>query len=134
MLNKIKINKPLIYKEWKITEVNNPIFKANNGDYVITFEVEYKYGMYDKIKGVYDINKNRYYTAERYFYKYIPLIREIAFDLLKNNLLWDYVNNCTALTTYKKDIAKYYYICKEKGLSLYGDTEFLDSLFEEDTN
>lgn len=130
MINKIKFNKPFIYNEWSIREVNNPLFVANNGEVTILFEAEYKNGLYYKIRSVTTIKNDRTYTALRYFHKYYHSIMNISFELLKNNYLWDYQNNKEALITYKKDIEPYYKECKELGLSFYRDEAFLEDLFK----
>lgn len=105
-------------------------FRAISGKNGIYFTAEYKNGLYFNIKSVW--NEKRTYTAQRYTYKYIGVVREIAFELLKAGKLWDYVNGCPALETYKKDIKPYYDKCKANGLSMYADADFMTSLFLED--
>ena len=57
----------------------------------IFFECEWKNGSYFKIKS---ITKNgRTYQAQRYYYKYIPLVREATFVIAREDGLWDYKNN-----------------------------------------
>lgn len=130
MINKITRNKPFNHKEWIINEVNNPKFTASNGEVIILFECEYKNGLYYKINSVTTIKNNRSYTALRYFHKYYRYIMGISFELLKNNYLWDYQKQQTALKSYKKDIEPYYKKCKELGLTFYADEAFLEELFK----
>ena len=89
------------------------IFKLNTGTEVI-------------LKFYYDMHLKRCYTAQRYFYKIIPLVREMTFELLKNNMLWDYNRQCQALKTYKKDMLPYYTKCTEKGLDI---DQWFESLY-----
>lgn len=123
-----KIKPICIVNGWNVYQETYGFYCANAGK-TLVFNAEYRNGTYFKIKSYFD--GKRAYKAERYFYKLIPLVQEMTFELLKNNKLWDYKNDCPALVTYKKDIAPYYYKCKEKGLSLYNDTEFLESLFND---
>lgn len=111
---------------WNVYNEPHGFYCSNNGQ-TLWFTAEYRKGTYFKIKSYFD--GKRCYTSERYFYKLIPLIQTITFELLKNDLLWDYKNDCPALETYKKDIEPYYRKCKENNLSLYKDTAFLESLF-----
>lgn len=108
----------LKYNKWKITEPTTGDFYAANGDYNIHFQAEYKTGLYSKVLGYYDIKKDRYYSAQRFLYKFINIAQEMAFTLLQHGWLWDYKNNCPALKTYKKDMEPYYKKCLEKGLSV----------------
>mgnify|MGYP004474848739 CR=1 FL=1 len=116
----------LSYNGWKITESMPGDFYATNGKYNIHFQAEYKPGLYSKVLGYYDIKKDRYYSAQRFLYKFINLIQEMAFTLLQHGRLWDCKNNCPALKTYKKDMELYYKKCLEKGLSI---SPFLESLY-----
>lgn len=120
-MNKLKVD------NWNITVNGCDQFVARSKDQVIIFQAEYKNGTYFKITSYCD--GNRCYTAQRYFYKLIPLVQQFTFELLKNGSLWDYKNNVPALVTYKKDITPYYNECIKKGLPLYGDAEFLHGLF-----
>lgn len=117
----------LTINNWIIGENGHGLFIARNNDQVIIFQAEYKNGTYFKITSYCD--NNRCYTAERYFYKLIPLVQQFTFELLKNGSLWDYKNNVPALETYKKDIEPYYRKCIENNLPLYDDKQFLDQLF-----
>ena len=54
-------------------------FRAISGKNGIYFTAEYKNGLYFNIKSVWD--EKRTYTAQRYTYKHIPVVREIAFSL-----------------------------------------------------
>ena len=129
MVNKIYFNKPFIYNVWSIRQINGSRFTANNGEVTITFECEYKNGLYYKIICLYNHDSNRTYTALRYLHKYYTDICTISFELLKHNYLWDYQKTQTALKSYKKDIEPYYRRCKELGLSFYSDEAFLEGLF-----
>lgn len=113
---------------WNVYEETYGFYCANNGK-TLVFEAEYRSGTCFRIKSYFD--GSRAYTAQRYFYKLIPLVQKMTFELLKNNKLWDYKNDHPGLDTYKKDIEPYYNKCKEKGLSLYNDAEFLESLFND---
>ena len=119
---------------YQVEEITAPLFRAINDDYIITFESEYKSGVYSKIKSVYNKKNNRAYTAQRYFYKFIGEIQTISNSMLRRGWLWDYKNNVPALQTYKKDIAPYYYKCKAAGLPVYKDQRFLEVLFKEGDN
>ena len=130
MVNKICFNKPLIHWDWCIRQINGSRFTANNGEVTITFEAEYKNGLYYKIICVHNHDSNRTYSALRYFNKYYRHIVPISFVLFKKNYLWDYQNNQSALKTYKKDITPYYNRCKELGLSFYDDEPFIEELFK----
>lgn len=111
---------------WNIYNETYGFYCAKEGK-TILFHAEYRKGLYWKIDGYYD--GKRSYQATRYLTKLQGLVRDMAFELLKNGCLWDEINDCPALDSYKKDIEPYYRKCKEKGLSLYNDAEFLDSLF-----
>lgn len=121
-----KINPIITVDGWNVYNEPHGFYCNNNGK-TLWFTAEYKNGLYFQIKSYSD--GKRCYTAQRYMYKVIPLVREMAFNLLKAGALWDYKNGCPALESYKKDVAPYYHKCKENGLSLYGDAEFLESLF-----
>lgn len=118
--------KELRINDWKIVENVGSGFYVCNGRNSIYFRAEYKGGLYFKILSYYSIQQKRCYTAERYFYKIIPIVRELAFELLKRGMLWDYNNQVPALETYKKDMFAYYSKCKEKGLSV---EPWLESLY-----
>lgn len=109
---------------WNVYNEPHGFYCANNGK-TIWFTAEYRNGTYFKIKSYSD--GKRTYTSERYFYKIIPLVREMTFELLKNNMLWDYNRQCPALETYKKDMLPYYTKCKEKGLDI---SPWLESLYD----
>lgn len=121
-----KIKPICIVNGWNVYNDPHGFYCANNGK-TLWFIAEYRNGTYFKIKSYFD--GKRVYQAEKYHYKLIPLVQAITFELLKNNALWDYKNDCPALETYKKDIEPYYRKCKKEGLSLYNDTDFLESLF-----
>lgn len=122
-----RIEPVLVVDGWNVYKETYGFYCCNNGK-TLLFEAEYKNGTYFKIKGYYD--GKRSYFAERYFYKLIPLVQKMTFELLKKDQLWDYKNDCPALETYKKYIEPYYRKCKENGLSLYNDADFLESLFD----
>ena len=130
MIDKIKMDNPLIYQGWTITEVDSCLFKAYNDDVGILFEAEYDNGLCYKIKSIHTKKNDRVYTAWRYHLKYYSAVCDISFELLKNNYLWDYQNNQTALKSYKKDITPYYNECKRLGLSFYDDVAFIEDLFK----
>jgi hypothetical protein len=123
-MNKMrKIEPVLIIDGWNVYQETYGFYCANNGK-TLVFEAEYRNGTYFKIKSYYD--GKRSYFAERYFYKLIPLVQNITFELLKNGCLWDNKNDRPALETYKKGMEAYYKKCKELGLET-GD--FLDNLY-----
>ena len=125
--NKMRKFKPLVTVEgWNVYREPWGFYCANNGK-TLGFTAEYRNGLYSKLLSYYD--GKRAYHAQRYLIKMIPLVSKIAFELLKNNELWDEKNDCPALDTYKKDIEPYYRKCIDKGLPLYNDTEFLNNLF-----
>ena len=126
-MNKNYIKPILNIDGWNIYKETFGFYCSNNGK-TLVFYAEYKNGTYFKINSYFD--GKRVYQATKYHYKLIPLVQKMTFELLKNGHLWDYKNGCPALETYKKDIEPYYRKCKEKGLSLYDDTEFLDNLFK----
>lgn len=124
-----KIDPIITVDGWDIYNNTYGFYCCNNGK-TLYFHAEYKNGTYFNIKSYYD--GKRCYTAQRYFYKLIPLVQTMTFELLQKNKLWDYKNGCTALETYKKDMLPYYKRCKEKGLetslfleSLYSDLEIV---------
>ena len=118
--------KELHINDWKIVENAGSDFYACNGRNSIHFLAEYKGGLYFKILAYYNMQQKRCYSAQRYFYTIIPLVREFAFELLKRGMLWDYNKQVPALETYKKDMFAYYTKCKEKGLSV---EPWLESLY-----
>lgn len=117
------VNHIITVDGWNVYAEPHGFYCANAGK-TLWFEAEYRGGMYFNIKSYYD--GKRAYTAQRYHYKFIPLVREITFKLLQMGKLWDYKNQCPALETYKKDMRPYYERCKEKGLET---SSFLNSLF-----
>ena len=118
-----KINPIITVDGWNVYGESHG-FYCVNADKTLWFEAEYKNGTYFNIKSYYD--GKRVYTAQRYHYKFIPLVQEMTFKLLQAGKLWDYKNQCPALETYKKDMRPYYERCKEKGLET---SLFLESLF-----
>lgn len=119
-----KIDPILNVDGWNVYNEPHGFYCCNNGK-TLWFTAEYRNGTYFKIKSYSD--GKRVYTAERYFYKLIPLVQEITFKLLQYDKLWDYKNDCPALETYKKDMFPYYQKCKEKGLE---PGLWLESLYE----
>lgn len=117
----------LKYNEWKISEPTPDVFYATDGRYTIHFEAGYRNGLYSKVIRYYDTLRKRQYSAQRFLYKFIRPVSDIAFILLKNGRLWDYENCCPALKTYKKDMEPYYNKCLKKGLSV---EPWLKSLYE----
>lgn len=118
-----RVKPACIVNEWNVYHEPHGFYCANNGK-TIWFTAEYRNGTYFKIKSYSD--GKRHYISERYFYKLIPLVQEMTFNLLKNGYLWDYKNDCSALDSYKKDMFPYYQKCKEKGLEI---SLFLESLY-----
>ena len=116
-------------KGWKITENGGGSYYANHKEYSLYFETEYKNGIYFNIKSFYDKHTNRTYTSPRYHYKLLPLVRELSFELLKNQWLWDYNNQTVAIETYKKDMKPYYIRCKKLGLTL---SDFMKELYKDE--
>ena len=112
-----KIDPILVFDGWSIYKEPNGFYCANDGK-TIWFDSEYTYGTRFKIHSFSD--GKRCYTSPRYFYKIIPLVREITFELLKNGHLWDNAHDCNGLISYKKDMLPYYMRCKEKGLAIDG--------------
>ena len=123
--------KELKVNGWTIYSDMPSLYYACNGTHTISFKAEYRHGTYTKIRSYYDVAKNRCYQSPRYTKKVEPLVQAMAFELLKNDMLWDYNNQCGALDTYKRDIEPYYRKCKALGLSLYDDMAFLEGLFAE---
>lgn len=123
MENTRKIKPAVIVNGWNVYNETHGFYCTRNG-HTIWFTAEYKNGTYFKIKSFFD--GKRCYTSQRYFYKLIPLIQEITFQLLQHGFLWDYKNNVPALDTYKKDMFPYYQRCKERGMET---GEFLESLY-----
>ena len=118
-----KIDPAFVVNGWNVYNEPHGFYCVNNGR-TIWFTAEYRNGTYFKIKSYSDGKRN--YTAERYFYKFIPLVQEMTFELLIHGYLWDYKNNKPGLDSYKKDMTPYYNRCKEKGLET---SLFLDALF-----
>lgn len=124
----VKLAHHVIIDGWKV--FNDPHgFRACKDGKVIWFTAEYKNGTYFKIKYYNDGTRN--YYAERYFYKLIGTVQMLAFELLKQGMLWDYKNDCNALESYKKGIRPYYEKCIANNLPLYDDADFLNNLFNE---
>lgn len=93
MKKKLSLNGGIITlnnKKYKIYQYQSNIFKiVVDKNIYICFEAEGKNGgLYFNIKSI--IKNNRVYTSPRYYYKYMPFIREISFILCLNNYLWDY--------------------------------------------
>lgn len=110
-----KIDPILVFDGWNIYKELHGFYCANNGK-TIWFDAEYTYGTRFKIHSFSD--GKRCYTSPRYFSKIIPLVREMTFELLKNDCLWDNAHDCNGLISYKKDMLPYYMKCKEKGLAI----------------
>ena len=68
---------------------------------VIRFTAEWNEGLYFKIDNI--TKNNRFYQAWRYFYKYIPIVREASYILALNGYIWDYKNNCNAKKYYENN-------------------------------
>lgn len=90
--------------EIKVENVNSCLYRAFLSDCVVFFSAEYKNGTYSKIKSVTKGGKT--YSAQRYHYQYIPVVRDIAFALLKADKLWDYARQQPALISYNADLAR----------------------------
>ena len=120
-MNKIKL--ACVVNGWNVYNEPHDFYCANNGK-AIWFTAEYRNGTYFNIKSYSD--GKRCYTSKRYFYKIIPIVREMTFKLLQNGYLWDYKNDCPGLDTYKKDMRPYYEKCKQNGMKT---SDFLESLY-----
>lgn len=89
--------KPLGYEfnyedsKYTITNVVANLYNIIGNGVRIHFECEWKNGSYFKIKSV--TKNGRTYQAQRYFYNYIPLVREATFIIAEKDGLWDYKNN-----------------------------------------
>lgn len=80
--------------EYKIFEAHPAaLFRAIGNGIEIFFQAEGRNGgTYFHIKSV--TKNGRTYTAQRYHYPYIAIVREASFILRQNNELWDYVKQC----------------------------------------
>ena len=65
----------------EIDESTKILFESYGSDGALNF----------KIKSI--IKNKRVFKAQRFFYKYIPFIRDVSSILLFNNVLWDYKQN-----------------------------------------
>lgn len=68
-----------------------PLYRATHNGKEIFFHAEYRFGMYFRIKSISYGGKT--YTADRYQYKFIPLVRELVFEIWKSEGLYDYGKN-----------------------------------------
>ena len=105
MIKKLSLNGGIITlnnKKYKIYQYQSNTFKiVIDKNIYICFDAEGKNGgLYFNIKSL--IKNNRVYTAQRYYYKYMPFIREISFILCLNNYLWDYETNQPLMTSREK--------------------------------
>jgi hypothetical protein len=90
MLNVCR-NKAIEIRGFKVTDRNH-YFVAVNDTIELQFIAEGRNGgLYFKPVGYIDKSNGRVYKAQRYLYKYIPEVRELASYLAENNYLWDYV-------------------------------------------
>lgn len=78
-------------QEYTIENVVANLYNIIGNGVRIHFECEWKGGSYFKIKSV--TKNGKCYQAQRYHYKYIPLVREATFVIAKEDGLWDYKNN-----------------------------------------
>lgn len=77
---------------YKIDEITAPEYRVYNDTVSIVIQAEWKNGgSYFKIKSV--SYRQRTYTAQRYFYRWIPICREATYKIAKENGLWDYTEN-----------------------------------------
>lgn len=84
-------NKPVIIAGYSVYDINGGQFRAVNADRVILFTAEGQNGgLYFNVNSYTCKTTGRCYHAQRYLYKYIPLVRAFAFYLADNNYLWDY--------------------------------------------
>lgn len=80
-------------KFYEVEQVTGDIYRAyrpgaNEG---VTFTAEYRNkGSYFKFRSAW--KNNRTYSAWRYSYKYIPLMREATFEIAKHDGLYDYAS------------------------------------------
>lgn len=77
---------------YKIDEITAPAYRIYNDTVSIVIWAEWKNGgSYFQIKRV--SYKQRTYTAQRYFYKWVPICREATYKIAQENGLWDYTEN-----------------------------------------
>ena len=101
---------------FKVSELSGSVFVARKDDLTIRFVAEGRNGgTYTRIEAV--TTNGKCYTAQRYHYKYVGIVQSIGYQLLMNNMLWDYVDQCPALESYEKAIKPYHDRCKELGIS-----------------
>lgn len=66
---------------------------AKNDNVVIVFDIKGGNGLYFNINWIFDKKNIRTYKSPRYHYKYLPIIRDISYELAKMGCVWDYKNN-----------------------------------------
>lgn len=94
------INTPIHMNGYKVSEIGGGNFYAVNDNETVRFLVEGRNGgLYFKPIAV--TRNNRYYRAERFLFKYIRIVREIAFQLADNDYIWDYWAQAPLLETRK---------------------------------
>lgn len=73
---------------WKIRD-ENQFFVAKKDEVQLAFTAEGRNGgLYFNVRCA--MVNGRYYQAQRYLYKFIPTVRDLAFYLADNNFLLDY--------------------------------------------
>ncbi len=90
-------NKHIKLLNFNVTS-NGHYFIAKNDEIELHFIAEYRLGLYSNVLKV--IRNGRVYQARRYHYKYVSIAQGLAYQLLINNVLWDYNNNRPAIDNY----------------------------------
>lgn len=67
---------------------------AKNDDVVIVFDIKGGNGLYFNIDYIFNKKNIKTYRSPRYHYKYIPIIRDISYELAKMGCVWNYEKNC----------------------------------------
>lgn len=92
-------NKPIKLLDFNVIS-NGHYFIAKNDKIELHFIAEYRTGVYSNVLKV--IKNGRVYQARRYHYKYVSIAQGLAYQLLINNVLWNYKNNEPAIDDYLK--------------------------------
>ena len=80
------------YQVWSVDmSCPPPLYRVYGNGIEIFFHAEWRHGSYFKIKSVSYNGKT--YQAQRYHYKFIPLIREAVYNIFKEYGLYDYGDN-----------------------------------------
>ena len=86
--------------KYEIKQLNNTFILIFNDTWIYFTPETKKGGLYFKINFI--IRNNKTYKAQKFLYKYITLVREASYLLLKNNFLWDYIESDSSLDVRKK--------------------------------